>query len=327
MPPRARRPDPLESTLAGLRALRDDPSGPEAKLALARALADRSAHAVAAAGKIVATHDLAELEPDLVRAFVRFLDAPGHDPGCTAKSALAEALVRVGCEHGDLLVRGARHVQLEPVWGKRVDTAAAMRGVCCIALVRCGSEAAYLVAAELLADPETPARAGAAEALGYGAPVVAAPLLRFKAAAGDPEPRVLGECFASLLRVDPDGSLAFVARRLECASAEVAELAALALGESQAPGAFAVLRGWFEGASSRDTRRIALVAIAFLRSDESLAFLLGLVADAALAAARHAIEALGVHRGRADVRERALAAVARRGHAELEEALRTAFGG
>ena len=64
---------------------------------------------------------------------------------------------------------------------------------------------------KLLADPEPGARAGAARAIGTLPGEAAALLLRFKALIGDRESDVLAECFASLLIVDPERSLGFVA--------------------------------------------------------------------------------------------------------------------
>ena len=57
--------------------------------------------------------------------------------------------------------------------------------------------------AELLADAEERTRTTAAEALGIGGSELGLPLLRLKALMGDPEPRVLGACFASLLAIAP----------------------------------------------------------------------------------------------------------------------------
>ena len=83
----------------------------------------------------------------------------------------------------------------------------------------------------LLADPEIAARAGAVRALGESGQSEAMLLLRLKALLGDDE-EIMGECFAALLRLAPAPSLEFVADFLHSSSDEVAERAALALGES-----------------------------------------------------------------------------------------------
>ena len=72
--------------------------------------------------------------------------------------------------------------------------------------------------------------------------------------------------------------------------------AALALGESRLPGAFDLLKtAWQEGFDP-DLRRTELLAIAMLRHEQAMDFLLSLVADAAPAHAHDAIAALEMYR-------------------------------
>lgn len=229
MASRRRGPDPLEAILSELRAARADPSAPASLAALRRALAHRSAHAVQRAAKIARDAELRELEPDLVAAFPRlFDDLPRSDAGCVAKTAIVEALAHFGSEAPEVYLQGVRHVQKEPSFGPPVDTAAGLRGACGLGLLRIAHPDAYDWIAELLADAEERTRTTAAEALGLGGAELGVPLLRLKALVGDPEPRVLGACFASLLAIAPAASLPFVARFLEAPSDEVRELAALA---------------------------------------------------------------------------------------------------
>ena len=44
------------------------------------------------------------------------------------KVAIVEALNALGYEHTPTFLQGIRHVQMEPVYGGRVDTAAVLRG-------------------------------------------------------------------------------------------------------------------------------------------------------------------------------------------------------
>jgi hypothetical protein len=324
---RRRAPDPLEGRLAALQALRNQPGQPDAPEAVAElraALEDRSAHAIAKAAEIAGEWELTALEPELAAAFERLLVDPARtDKGCVGKTAVAEALVRIGAERAELYRTGAGHVQLEPVWGGRADTAARLRAACAMGLVRMADRHAYDVAAALLVDPEAPARMGAAEALGHGAALVATPLLRMKALAGDIEGRVVGECFASLLRLAPEASLPFVSGFLDARASEVQEAAAFALGESQLEGALAALRAYRERAD--DGGRIALLAIALLRRDDALDYLVTLVGTAAPRTARLALDALAAPCERTAVRERVLRAVQGREDAALAaegEALR-----
>ena len=83
---------------------------------------------MARAAEIVAEWELAPFELALIAAFDRFLpDAVRRDPTCAAKIAIAEALNRLESREAELFLRGVRHVQPEPVWGGREDTAARLR--------------------------------------------------------------------------------------------------------------------------------------------------------------------------------------------------------
>ncbi|HME72586.1 MAG TPA: hypothetical protein VKM54_22380 [Myxococcota bacterium] len=318
---RKRASDPLGGRLARLAALRENPTTPAAVTELRAALADRSMHAVAKAAEIAGEFEITEREPELAASFGRLMIDPTEtDKACVAKAAIIEALVRLGAEQPDIYLAGARHIQLEPVWGGCKDTAGGLRGACAMALVRIAHAQAYEVLADLLADRDTAARVGAAEAAGHGAPHVVAPLLRLKILLGDEEARVLGACFGSLLRVSPRESLTFVAGHLGAPSTEVREAAAFALGDSQLAAAFDHLRSWRENSLSREMSRVALLAIALLRIDEALDYLIELVGSAPTLTARQALEAVSVHCERPVVRERVLRAAGRRADLALQAA-------
>jgi HEAT repeat protein len=249
---------------------------------LRRALAGRSAHVAAKAAQIAGECELESVVPDLVAAFERFLDNPvKSDPQCVAKAAIVEALQRMAaCEPG-VYLRGIGHVQLEPVWGGRADSAAGLRGVSAFGLV---------------ADPEPRARVAAARAIGAREDESGIPLLRLKALVGDEDPEVVSECFSALLSLGGGESVEFVARFLDHAAEETRESAALALGSSRRAEALAVLRRSFEQSPGEPRRRTALLAISMLKRDEALEFLLALVAEAPGPTARLALEALALHR-------------------------------
>lgn len=318
----------LEAALAELGRVRDAPRTPEALAALRAALAGRSSHLAAAAAEIAAAHELSELVPALTAAFERFLVDPlRRDPACAAKTAIADALYHIGAPEVGVYRRGIGHVQLEPVWGGKADTASGLRGICALALVRVHAPDVLLHLAELLADPEAPARRVAAQALGYGEDPAAAPLLRLKALSGDADPQVVGECLLALLRVSPAASLDFVARFLDRPDAEVADAAALALGTSRLAGALPLLTAWWERVFDAERRRSALLAIALLKSEAALAYLVGHVAESAAPHARAAIEALAIYRHDARLRAQVLAAVKARADAGLRRAFDEAWEG
>jgi hypothetical protein len=211
-----------------------------------------------------------------------------------------------------------------------VDTAVGLREACALGLARTSHAEVLSALAELLADPEPRARAAAARAIGDHGRIAAIPLLRYKALAGDEEPRVIVECLNALLHLDARGSLPFVSGLLEPTSAhgrtapDRAERAATALGESRLAEAFPVLREWYPKAAARRLGRTALAAIAALRRDEAFDYLLSLVREGEVPEARDAIGALAGH-GDEPLRARLRAAAA--GRPALADAVERALGG
>jgi hypothetical protein len=331
-----RKRDRLEEQLAALHALGPRPETPEAIAQVRKALGDRSGFVVAAAAALVGKAELGELAPACAAAFARLVEGgAASDKGCKAKAALVLALDRLQWTDAEPFLRGVRHVQMEPVFGGRVDTAAELRGLCAMALARiCRPDVMnHLVA--LLADTERAARAWAARAIAATGREEAIALLRFKALVGDEDPQVLTECWAGLLDLRPAESLAFVTAFLSSddrppSIAErgnppaVAEAAALALGQSRREEAFEPLVAWSE-ARMGDDRRVALVALAMLRAPRAWDHLVALIAEAAPALAGMAVEALAMHRYHAELRERVRAAVEKRRSRELARAFAEAF--
>jgi hypothetical protein len=285
----------LRAKLAELHAL--DPAAAGAGARVAAALADRSSFVVEAAAKLVAEHELRGHEAALAAAFTRFADGGmAADPGCKAKAALVDAMARLGVDEPDVYRRGVRLVQMEPAWvqGGKIDTAVAVRVGCAAGLAQTGHPSAAAEAAELLADPEWDARAGAARALGLCPRFAAEPALRLKLRAGDAEAAVTGECFRALLAVAPD-ALPLVAGRLGDERAEIAEQAALALGDSRLDDAFEALRAFVEEEPRRERRRPALLALGLLRRDAAIDYLVERVADPDPATAEAAVAALAIY--------------------------------
>lgn len=286
----------LEDQLSALYVLRAAPITEDALAQLRRALASHTSHIVAAAADIVGEAELADLEPDLTAVFAALLRNPAKtDPGCRAKTAIANALRACECPAEGVFLQGIRHVQMEPVWGGQVDTAAPLRGACALGLVGMRSRCALLELAHLLADPESDARIAAARALAYSGDLASVPLLHFKVLTGDAHPAVLYECFLALLKLDVESALPFVAQYLKNADAAIAESAALALGESHQEGAFAVLRDAWEDTFDAERRRTLLLALATLRSEAALDYLLDIVRHEARVHADAALEALRMY--------------------------------
>lgn len=311
----------LEETLEALRAVRQDPRAPGSLEELRRVIAGEGSHAVARAAALAAEFGLDALAADLAAAFPRFLEKPERaDPGCSAKTAIVEALRRLDQPAVALYRRGAGHVQMEPVFGGRVDTAADLRGASALALAEHGGVDVLVDLAHLLADPEATVRVSAARAVAVAGHPGGVPLLHLKATAGDAEPLVVAECLLALLRLDAPQQLPYVASLLDGPSPEAA---ASALGDSRLAEAFPVLRDWLPRAAARGFGRAATFALAALRRDEAIERLLEAVRDEAASLARDAVNALASIRRDDAMRERVHAAAGQR--PELRPALARAF--
>jgi len=313
----------LEDVLAALAEARKDPTSAASVAQLRQALAGKSPHAAAKAAKIAGECEVPAVVPQMLAAFDRFFDEP--DPGCGAKAAVADALYRIGHDDPAPFLRGIRHVQMEPVFGGRVDTAVDLRGACALGLARMGHRDALLYFAELLADPEPSVRIAAARAIAYRGGEDGAPLLRLKALLGDEEPTVVSECLGALLRISP-ASVAFVASFLRARGPDVAEAAALALGESRLTAAFEALRDWSRDVIGTPPERVAFLALATLRREEAIDHLLGVAREGEPRSAERAVEALGLYRGDEALRARVDEAVGARKERSLREAMGKAFG-
>jgi len=314
----------LDAVLLRLKEIRQDPGAEGARDALREILGGRLSHAVAKAAEVAGEVQLRDLEDDLAAAFERFMRDPvKRDPGCRAKTAVVDALQHLDAHTSDLYLRAARHVQLEPVYGGREDTAAELRGAAGRGLVRMNHPDALSVLAELLADPQVVARISAARAIAYHGGQAGLPLLRLKVLTGDPEIEVVSECLLALLRISAADSVEFVERFLD---GELAEAALLALGESRAPEALPALRRFWERTAHPDLSRTALLAIAMLRSEDAIATLLEWIRSEPGPVARDAIRAFEIYRNDERVVERVEQVVRRRKEVDLMPTFEEALG-
>ena len=325
MAKRDRTRETLERLAAAVEA---DPHGSAAAVALRKALRSRVNLVVAAAMAHIGEHGLAGFEDEVAAAFFAALHDPlRRDPGCRSKAAAVELLDRLEQPTDELFLTGARHVQLEPIWGGRRDTASELRSRSLLALVHRHHPRAMLEAGRALADPEHPVRRAAAEALARsGDALTAVPVLSLKLRIGDEDPEVLAACCAALLELDPDTQFAVVSEQLESPDDGRAEAAALALGQQRPAGALAVLRSFAE-AQVGARAEVAMLALAMLRDDEAWSYLLGQLRGEPPARAQVALRALAIYRDHGDLRERVYAAVAERETDDgLEDAVVEAFG-
>jgi HEAT repeat protein len=300
----ARKTLSLESQLDHLAELRAQPPSPEGRAEVTAYLGSKMNLLVAKAARIAGEWQCAELAPELVAAFERFMVKPETtDKRCAAKIEILKALCKLEYPSPPIFRRGLKHVQMEASWGPPVDTAAEVRALSAMGLAQTDYRDALEEILPLLLDPERDARIGAVRAIAASGLPGDALLLRLKALSGD-EPDVMGECFLALLRNEPAKSIEFVAQFLDRPGEEVAETAALALGESRIEGAFDVLREAFQKIHSRSLGRSLLLGIALLRRENAIDYLLDLVRNGEDQTSADAVAALAMYEQDPNLQER-----------------------
>lgn len=315
----------IEDHLAELATLSKASDSLEARKQLHKYLANKNSILVAKAAEIIARIEDHDFTPELAAAFHRFmLDPSKTDKGCAAKTAIVKALLAADCDDEEIYRTGVRHVQPEPTWGGRADTAAQLRALCGLGLVQIGSSDAMNELATLLADREADARIGAVSALGHCGPA-ATPLLRFKLLTGDEEPAVLAECLTALMSAAPTASFEFVARFVDERHPELFETAALALAESRIAGVFELLKEKWTSTFDREFKKSLLLPIALTRSEAAPDFLISILETGEVRMATAAIAALGIYREDSTIRKRAEEAIEGPNKTQLLAALRRAF--
>jgi hypothetical protein len=244
-----RKPSKLEQQLA---VLHGAPSPDQVRAAL------RSKQGLLIAAAVRHSTDSAEL-PGAFRSLLE--DGAKRDPVCRGKVAIVRALHERD-EWDDVFVAGVRCVQKEPALGGPVDTAGELRGICGIAYAHNRRPDALDVLADLLADPEPVARIAAAQGLGDSGRPDASALLRFKLHIGDAHADVIAGSCESLLAIQREDAVGFVADLLH---GEHDEVAALALAGSRLPEARAPLHAWIERVLPEVRRRVGYLALALTR--------------------------------------------------------------
>jgi HEAT repeat protein len=321
------KPPPTEDALAAIHTIRQAPENCDPKRDLAPFLRHKSNHVIAAAAATAEKMEAVALAPDLIQAFEKLMRDPAKlDQGCKATIAIAQALIQLEDPAARVYFAGIRHVQKEGSYGPAVDAAAPLRGLCARGLARMGHPDALLECVTLLADPEIAARTGAVRAVTDSGRPDGVLLLRLKTLLGDQEIEVTGECFGGLLSLDPAGSVEFVAKFLNSSVEGIGEQAALALGESRSPAAFEVLREAWERGGLGEQRRTLLVAIAMLRNDEALEFLLSRLGDESGPVAADALAGLAFYARDEAVLTRVEGIIKQRGDGALKAVFAREFG-
>jgi HEAT repeat protein len=291
---------------------------------LRKALADRVNVVAAKAAKIAAERQFGVLVPHLLRAYDKLFEDPvKRDPQCWGKNAIAGALKDLGHSDSAPFLRGLQHKQMEPVWGGQADAAENLRGTCLLALVACPDLSrgdALRAFVNGLTERAHTIRVEAARALGQMGGDEGALVLRLKARLGDESPEVTGQVFDSLLAIEGEVALPFLAEFLERGN-EAAEEAALALGSSRLSGAFDLLREAWTKAHNPDFRAVLLRAASLSRLEPAIQWLLEIVRTARKTDAKAAVEALAFDSASAEIQNQVEAAIRQR-EPELEAELR-----
>jgi hypothetical protein len=313
----------LDELLTALEQIQAQPDSAEGLTTLRHILASRQSLAIARAAKLIGKVQLAELMPPLTQAFGQLLLKPTDtDPGCLAKQEIAQALYRLESSETELFLKGIRHIQMEPVWGGKEDRAAKLRGICALGLVRANYAHVLVELADLLADPESEARIAAARAIAYSGNPNGVPLLRLRLKIGD-DPAVVQECMIALLKLAPETSLALARellyrpKGLDISKANISEAVALALGESRLTDALPLLQDWWAQTQPLELRQSGLLAIALLRTDLALEFLIDVISTGARQDAIAAIAAMQIYRTNQGLWERVCQTVTQRGDERL----------
>lgn len=269
----------FDEQLAALDRLRQQPEQVR-EGGLRKALTRRNNFLVAKAADLVREFQMAQVIPELLVAFDRFFhNSVKTDPQCWAKNALSRSLAMLEHQDAGVFLRGMRHIQMEPIWGGRSDTAGTLRATCALALVQCRtlSESALLAhLLELMGDTDKGVRTEVVRAIEQVGSSSAVLLLRLRAVLGSDEPEVLGACYSGILRIEGLSAIPWVGRFLASGD-ECAAEAALAIAGTHSPEGLVALRECLAKANDPWWHSVLLSAIALTRQEEAVDFLLDLI--------------------------------------------------
>jgi HEAT repeat protein len=300
----------IDAQLARLNAITGDPSTLQAVAEIEGALLRGKSTVVAArAAEIAARAGLERLEPALLEAFDRFMHET--DKGCIAKTAIARALLELESRAELTLLRGARHVQMEPAFPRAADVAAELRAACAVALVNMRSRQAINVLVHHLADKEPFVRSAAVRTLAAHGGDAAEALVRYKLLVGDDDFAVVADCFPAAVALAR--STEPVEAFLDSPDDALREAAILAVGESRLPRAFDSLRDRWDVEVDSGMRKLLATSIALTRQPAAVAFLVQQAEQGDSAAASAAIEALAMYRSDESVRAKLAEIAEKRG--------------
>ncbi len=319
--------NPIDARLKRLAELTNEPDSEAAHADLRRCLHEASNLVVAKAAEIIGERELTEFTDELKSLWPPLCSEPERDRGCTAKTAIVDALARLGFDDPDFCLAGMKYVQIEPGWPKASDTAVNVRGGCAALLARSwriGVNDKLIAMTELLADSERVARVHAVNAIADVGHECVIPLLRVKVQCGDSEVEVTGACFSALLRLRPEESVPFVARYLRHSNEQLVCEAAAALGECGRPHAIQILIETWKRTDDGDLNESLLISLGLSRHVLAVDFLVS-VLTSVTKASETALRALAPNRFYPDIRQRVQAAVEATKNGRLRAIFRELF--
>ncbi len=311
-----------EAALAAVAKLAETDPSENIEAALRPLLTHKSNFVIGKAVALAEARNFTGLAPELVKAFPYFMEeCLKRDPGCSAKLAIVNCLLKFEEPAWDVFLAGVRHVQKESAFGGPIDTAATLRAICGLALIAMGHHDAFRWHALLIADPEPMTRMVAVETLAGVPDERAELLLRTKIArephpdllhrpSGSREPEIAIEmaAFEGLMKCAPEASFNLVAGFLRDQDLERVRGAALALGESRRSDAFDLLCERWRWGADWELREALALAIALVRSGAAFDILLEAMRTVPEEHAAGVIEALALYRD-TPVRAQAVKAV------------------
>jgi HEAT repeat protein len=306
----------LEDRIRELRQMRGAEPGTAVEASLRKALKDRSSLIVAEAAKVVSHLRRTSLIHDLLSAFDRLFENPVKtDPKCWGKTAIVKALTSMDYSESPPFLRGAQHIQMEPVMGGQEDAAMQLRANSVLALVACTDLTRPEILRHLvdaLADDLDPVRVEAVRALQQMNGEESCLALRVKAHAGDRRPVVLGQVFDSILQLEGERAVPFVAGFMKSPNDETRDEAALALGGSRLPSAVKALIESWDHSRLGELGSVILRGLSSSRDETAFAFLLNLVKEGSSRDSAAALDALQLHKDSPEIQERINDAVGHR---------------
>lgn len=299
----------IDDRVDALAKLRRGPSSPEAVQATTAGLADKSNLVVAKAAVVARELMTTSLVPNLVTAFDRFIHEPTEDKGCAALTAIVETLQTFAASESAVFLRGIHHVQMEGSYGGSVDAAVKLRCESAFGLVRMGYRDVMWELAALLADADRECRIAAARGIGHSMADAGLPLLKYKILSSGMDNEVTAECLASLIQINAEKSIPFLAPHLDSPDVALRDAAALALGGTRRPEAFDLLRQSYERRIDSEFRSVLLLAMAMQRTEPAIGFVVSVIAGGDSRTAVNAIKALALYRREEAIRARIAEAV------------------